>query len=39
MNEDSEKKGGYTPEAADYYDKLQKDQPKKANELWDRSKG
>jgi hypothetical protein len=38
LNNDSEKKGGYTAEAADYYDQYLKKQDEKAKELWDASK-
>jgi hypothetical protein len=38
LNADSEKKGGYTAEAADYYDRYAKRQDEKAKDLWDASK-
>jgi len=38
LNEECEKKGGYTPEAADYYDRYSHKQVLKAKELWDASK-
>jgi hypothetical protein len=34
LNEDSEKKGGYTAKAADYYDQYSNRQAEKAKELW-----
>ncbi|QQO19445.1 hypothetical protein JJB98_05780 [Bradyrhizobium diazoefficiens] len=35
---ESEKKGGYTREAAEYFDALQKREAEKAQEIWDASK-
>lgn len=37
LNADCEKKGGYTAEAAEYYDKNAKQQAEKAKELWSAS--
>lgn len=37
LNADCEKKGGYTSEAADYYDTQSKAQKEKAKELWNAS--
>jgi hypothetical protein len=37
LSADSEKKGGYTPEASDYYDALSKREVEKAKELWEAS--
>ncbi len=38
LNADCEMKGGYTPAAAEYFDKWSNEQPEKAKELWDRSR-
>ncbi|HVR58151.1 MAG TPA: hypothetical protein VMT72_15150 [Pseudolabrys sp.] len=39
LNADCEKKGGFTAEAAEFYDKYAEDQKDKAQEVWDRSRG
>jgi hypothetical protein len=39
LNLDCEKKGGFTPEAAEFYDKYAEDQKEKAQEVWVRSRG
>jgi hypothetical protein len=38
LSADSKKKGGYTPEASDYYDALSKREVEKAKELWEASR-
>ncbi|PWE81480.1 hypothetical protein XF30_02865 [Bradyrhizobium sp. SUTN9-2] len=38
LNAESEKKGGYTPEAASYYDYLKERQIEKAKQLWENSR-